>query len=606
MFVCDFVRDAVRRAPPIRAWVGVALLSACTGGNIFSPNGPISDRDNPFLSGSDADSEARSEALKFTCDPAVVPKSLNLRRLSRVEYTNTLRLLVQSAANAAVADQVMGSEAVRGALASVPTDGPIQKNRPFGRMDQSVTEEHIQGYYNTSVEIADALVETAERRQLLLGDCSNPDACIDTFIERFGRLVLRHPLTDQERAFYRDTYDVTGSVDVESLRDLIVVFLNAPQFLYEVQTIRAPAAGETMVALSDYELASRLAFLLWRTGPDQSLLSAADRGEFSDEESYRQQVERMLDDPRAADMLRAFAREWLDVSHLGNLDSLRNEPRFVAFAGEDMPSDKLSESMLAELADSFVYHGLTASDTIEGWVLSPYSFARSEELANIYGVSVWDGVQEPPRFPAGERAGLVTRAALLSSATGNTRPIMKGVFLRERVLCDVLGDPDPNAVLVAPEPTSSGTTREIVENLTEQPGSSCAACHGKSINPLGFATEGYDALGRLRATEPIYDETGKLLAELPLDTTSIPRVWSNDESQVKGAAELADQIADSGKVEACLARQLVRFAGSREEDPMLDGCALETVRKTLVDGGSVRDALQALTMAQTFRTRPAE
>jgi len=555
--------------------------------------------------GSPGDLAGHAAALKFTCSAGAAVPNLPLRRLARAEYVSSLRVVIAGVSSAELADQVLQTPAVQSALGALPADA-VSKYAPFARMDQAMSDAHVQGYYNASLELANALTSDATRLQKMLGDCSDPSACIDSFITRFGELVLRHPLSAEERAFFRDVYAAPGTLDVAGVSDVIVVFLNSPQFLYEVQEARTPAQGANTVALSPYELATRLSFQFWRSGPDQELLAAAERGELDSDAGFQARLARMLEDPRAEDTLRAFAREWLFVDYLTDLDVLRDDPRYKAFAGANMPSATLREDMLAEVADSLVYHGLVASDTLEGWLLSPYSFARTGELAKLYGVAPWNGLDEPPRFPDGERAGLITRAALLASASGNTRPIMKGVFLRQRVLCDKLGPPDPSAALVAPEPTKDGTTRQMVESLTQQPGTTCNGCHGTLLNALGFATENYDALGRLRSMQTVLDGSGAVLAQLPLDTEGVPRVWSDDTRAIHGASELAAYLAQSGKVEACFARQVVRFAGSRAEDDARDGCSLESVRDSLAAGHSVRDALRALALVPAFRTRAVE
>src|SRR5204863_7191645 len=113
-------------------------------------------------------------------------------------------------------------------------------------------------------------------------------------------------------------------------------------------------------------------------------------------------------------------------------------------------------------------------------------FPRAPELAQIYGVPVWDGVGAPPALGAGQRPGLFTRAAFLATGSPNTRPVMKGVFLRRNVLCDDVPPPPANAMNGANvqdlDPKLS--TRQVVERLTEAPGSACAACHAELLNPL--------------------------------------------------------------------------------------------------------------------------
>ncbi|MFT3925617.1 MAG: DUF1592 domain-containing protein [Myxococcales bacterium] len=588
------------------------LLSASCADSRLAPAGPISETDDrPWNEGevepgeTPGDLQAHATALEFRCDADSPSANLPLRRLSRAEYVSSLHLALEGTSGGALADEVLAIPAVRSALGALPTDS-VSKFAPFARMDQAMSDAHVQGYYNASLEIGAAVSADDARMDQLLGDCSDPHACIDRFIARFGRLVLRHPLGAEETAFFHEVYASPDVLDRDGLSDLIVVFLNSPQFLYEVQQVGPPAPAGTSVPLSRYELATRLSFQLWRSTPDEDLLLAAERGELDDETGFVATVDRMLGDPRAEQGLRSFAREWLNVDYLTPLDVLHDDPRYKAFAGTNLPSGTLREDMLAEVADSFAYHGLAASDTLEGWLLSPYSFARGAELASIYGVPTWNGLDEPPRFPDGQRAGLITRAALLSSASGNTRPIMKGVFLRERLLCDKLGTPDPNAALVAPEPTANGTTRQVVEALTQKPGTTCNGCHGTQLNALGFATENYDALGRLRSTQTVYAADGALLSQLTLDTASTPRVWADDTRSSKGATDLAHMLAESGKVGACFARQVVRFAGSRAEDESRDGCSLEAVRAQLAGGHSVRDALRSLALLPSFRSRSAE
>lgn len=521
-----------------------------------------------------------------------------MRRLSKTEYQNALRDLLRASTSEQTADAVMSE--IRERLSVVPADA-VNKNAPFARMDQNLGEPHVQNYFAVAVAVGRALTSSSARVAELLGRCSNGGTCIDRFIENFGKRVLRHPLNDEERAFYREVY-ASDTVSTEALADLIAVFLNAPHFLYEIQS--GSPAGGGMVKLTDYEIASRLSFTFWRTSPDDMLYEAAEQGELSGE-GFKAVLERVLDDPRAGETLSTFAREWLNLDSLRPLDALAGDPRFDAFAGENIPSPDLRDDMIREVGDSLVYHALQKPGTLADWLASPYSFARSEELAALYGVSAWDGEAEPPRFPEGERAGLLTRAALLATGTWNTRPIKKGAFIREWLLCDHLPSPPANAALITPEPSKTSTTRATVEALTEQPGSQCAGCHATQINPLGYATEGFDALGRVRTSQQVFDEEGQVIADLPLDTASVPRVWVDDETPSNGPADLTEQIIRSGKVEACFARQLVRFASSRAEDEKADGCGLETVRDSLTRGETIRDAIIAYAMLPSFRQRYA-
>lgn len=529
-----------------------------------------------------------------------------MRRLSRHEYENSLRDVVAASTTESTAAAVMDS--VSSSLSAIPSDA-VSKHAAFGRMDQTLSQQHVEAYLNVGKGVAAALTSTPARLRELLGDCASASgaaavSCLDQFVERFGKRVLRHPLSDGEKEFYREIYKASSGVDAADVADLITVFLTAPGFVYQVEMGSGPVPNVSgLYKLTDYEIAARLSYQFWQSTPDDTLLAAAERGELSDDAGFEEALDYVLNSPRASQAMERFAREWFALDTLRALDSAVGDPVFDAFAGDDVPSPDLRDDMIREFTDSLAYHVFVRDDSLRAWVESPYSFARSEELANIYHTSVWDGVSEPPRFPEGERAGVITRAALLATGSANTRPIMKGVTIRERLLCDRLPPPPPNAGANAPELSPTLTTREVVETLTQQPGSSCAGCHTTQINPLGFATENYDALGRVRETQRLFSAQGELLTERPVNTVTIPAVWSGDQTESQGAHDLTELLVESGKVEACFARQFVRFAQAREEDEAVDGCALETVRSALARGESVRAALRSYALLPAFRQR---
>jgi hypothetical protein len=569
-----------------RALALAALVAGCTG-EVTSPTGP---------NGTIADlPEGKSQ---FLCDPkqaAVAPSEL--RRLSRTQYTNSVRDFVKAALPKDGA--VWGEIEVQ--LDSLPPDR-VSKSAPFSSMDQAVSQQHVDTYFRIGELVGRALTSSPARLSALAPCSGSASVCIDQLIDRLGKRAFRRPLQSEERTFLREVY-ASDSIQAEAARDLVTVLLNAPQFVYMVEFGDDAVAGSSnSYELNDYELASRLSYHFWQTAPDDALLAAAERGELSDPTSYERVVDDMLADPRTQQSLTTFVKEWFGLDALRPLDSLATDPVFAAFAGEDMPSPALRDEMVGDVLDSFVYH-VAQSDGLAAWLESPYSFARSEELAAIYKTPVWSGSGEPPRFPRSERAGLLTRAALLATGTANTRPIMKGVFIRERLLCDHLPPPPPNAANVPPELSDKQSTREVVTALTEAPKGNCASCHASLINPLGFATENYDALGRLRSEQPLFDEQGRRVGARPIDTSSIPRVDPKDKRPSDGVHDLLGYIVESGKVEACFARQYVRFARGRDDREELDGCALEQLRTSLDNGESLQEALRKFALRPEFRRR---
>jgi hypothetical protein len=231
------------------------------------------------------------------------------------------------------------------------------------------------------------------------------------------------------------------------------------------------------------------------------------------------------------------------------------------------------------------------------------SLNRGPDLAKIYGVPPWDGVSAPPAFSGGQRPGLLTRALFVSSGSANTRPIMKGVFIRRRILCDDIPPPPPGVNTMPPQLSEDMTTRQVVEELTQKTGSVCGGCHRGIINPLGFASENFDALGRSRTEQRLFDANGAEVGRKPVDTRSVPAITFDDGTSSSGMGDVERLIVKSGKADACLARNYFRFTYGRWEDLSIDGCALEAMRQRLAHGGRIGDLLEQAAAAPQFRRR---
>jgi hypothetical protein len=564
------------------------LLAHCAG-EVEAPAGPVGGAE-----------QAPIGALCEAGPPAPAP----LRRLTKTQYVNSLRAILDSALTP-VEMSIVWRE-VEPSLASLPND-VTTKQQPFESMDSTLSQQHVVQYMRVSQGAARAIVANPIRMHDFVScRVGEPaDSCIDGFLTRLATRAYRRPPNKAEKDFLREVY-ADDKISAEAVADAITFVLNAPQFLYQLELGSEPVPDQPDVfALSDHELASRMALQFWQAPPDDELLAAADRGELRTTEGYERQLDRVLADPRAKVGLQAFVSQWLNLESLPPLDGAVGNPIFEAFAGEDLPSPALRGDMIHDVVESFRYH-FTADDTYEKWLLSPYSFAQSDDLAQIYGTPKWRGTGEPPQFPPGQRSGLITRAALLATGSANTRPIMKGVLLRERLLCDELLPPDPTQVnAVAQTLSEQRTTREAVEALTEKPGSTCSGCHTKQINGLGFATENYDALGRLRDHQSLFSEDGRMLAQRPVSTRSLPFVEEGDARPVEGASDLAQRLVESTKAEQCFARQYVRFTFGRREDKgdRSDMCMTNEVQVMLQKGSSMKAAVKALAMRPEFRTR---
>ncbi len=569
------------------------------------------DSDSNETGDSDDDSGGGTDG-DFACDQDAWPDSLSMRRLSRVQYRNTVEALIQRSSGDGAAD-VLG--AVETLIERMPVDIPQAVHGPrggFRRLDQNVHQEHIDASYDVALAAATRMtqgyLETVAGACAVDGDPGNDEACISDFIDDFGMQALRRPLTDEERTFYRDVYDaggVTQGTEPEAFADVIVVMMTSPSFLYMVEHAEDELADAPGVyRLGPYELAQRLSYQFWQSPPDDALMAAAASGELLTDEGYEAQVDRILADPRTESAVREFFGEWMWLELLPPVDARLGTPVFDAFLDGYEVTPETTQNMTEEVLDAAAYY-LEQGASFDEFFLSDRSFATTPDLAAIYGVPVWEG-GEPPTFPQDERASLIARAAFTASGSANTRPIMKGVRIREAILCDELAPPPPNAAGEPPELSPDNTTREVVEELTEQPGSACAACHSVQINPLGYVTESFDALGRYRTEQTLFDGQGNVTGSREVDTTTTPLVDPGDDREASSAAELGAMLLESEKVQACFARNYVQWTFGRAEDESQDGCMLQDTTDALLEGASMQDVLRSIAMRDEFKTRKIE
>jgi Protein of unknown function (DUF1592)/Protein of unknown function (DUF1588)/Protein of unknown function (DUF1595)/Protein of unknown function (DUF1585) len=539
----------------------------------------------------------------FACDPAIAPDSTPLRRLSQIQYENSVRdVLARMLGNI---DE--SSDALTAILGELPEDErlklPQDLHGTYRRLDQRVQQPHVDAWFRAGVEIGKWL-SASDRLGVALGDCGRFDdsrACVRDFIARFGRIAFRRPLGSEEVDFFYGFYEPSTGIDGAGVADVVAGMLNAPDFLYLVEGRGEVTPDNAQVyQLTSHELAARLSYHFWNTLPDAQLSALADSGELMAPEVYQAQVARLFADERTLPTTVDFYSEWLKLEDLSPLDRNNDSSIFQAFAGDNLPSERLADAMRDEVQALLGYYTFEQPGGVSEVLNTPYSFATSSELASIYGVQAWDGLGTPPRVET-ERPGLLTRGAFLATGTANTRPIMRGLFVRTNLLCDTIAPPPAEAGATPPELSPNSTTREVVEELTAP--TACFGCHNAFINPLGFAFEGFDSLGRVRTEQRLFDEDGNEIGAKPIDTASVPQVVLGDNAASEGPADVMRLLSGSGKVEACLARQYFRFTFGRWEQLTTDGCALEQMRQAARPGGSLATLLREVALSATFRTR---
>lgn len=261
--------------------------------------------------------------------------------------------------------------------------------------------------------------------------------------------------------------------------------LCSPGFLF----IQEPATGTTPRQLNDFELASRLSYFLWSSMPDDTLFKLAGTGQLHESKTLLEQVDRMLDDPKAAAFVEGFAGQWLHVREFGNTMPATEYRNYDA---------ELEESSKRETY-AFFREVVTNDLPVTNFLDSDFVMIN-ERLARHYGI---EGVKGPDMRrvaiePVHHRGGVLGMAGLMTLLSDGTRtlPVRRAAWVKTELFGDPPGNPPPNAGEIQPNTAGAKlTVRERLDRHRNEP--TCASCHTK-LDPFGIALENYDAIGQWR------------------------------------------------------------------------------------------------------------
>jgi hypothetical protein len=274
------------------------------------------------------------------------------------------------------------------------------------------------------------------------------------------------------------------------IRDVLL----APDFLFRLEFSPPTAKPGRAYLVSDFELASRLSFFLWSSIPDDALLDAASAGTLRDQATLEREVRRMLADPRANTLIDNFAEQWLGLRSLAEL-----EPDATAYPAFDS-SLRMGFEQETRL---FLRSVMRGNRSILDLLGADYTFLN-ERLARNYGIPgiIGPGFRRVSLAGNPRRGGLLGQGSILmaTSHSGKTSPVLRGVWILDNLLNAPPPPPPANVPALDESPVDGKklTTREQVERHRADAG--CASCHAR-MDPLGFALENFDVIGRWRAED---------------------------------------------------------------------------------------------------------
>ncbi len=426
------------------------------------------------------------------------PGPFVIRRLTKVEYGNTLHDLL--GVNPTVADELPDEVFGEGYLNTLSS---LQSEQYLAIANEALAKV-----------LASSNAPRTKLQKQLFGKTPGPGdderAAARKVARSLARAAYRRPPADAELDVLLRVFELARENKLaypDALRLMLKAILVSPQYLFITPAMEAES-GRPIVPLDDYQLASRLSYLLWETMPDEELSALADRGKLHEPAALKAQVKRLLKDPRSRALFDGFGAQWLG---LGSLESKTfDTTKFPQMTGQ-MRSAMYHEARL--FFESIVRENRSVVSLVD----DDYTYLNGT-LATLYGLdkkvtgSQWRKV----KLTDANRGGILGMPGILAvtSFPDRTSPVKRGVWVLEQVLGEHVPPPPPNV------PALDKQDKQTVENLTLRQRTElhrkdpvCANCH-RVLDPIGFGLENFDAIGRWRNQ----DDTGGAIdavGELP-------------------------------------------------------------------------------------------
>jgi hypothetical protein len=489
------------------------------------------------------------------------------RRLSRTELLNVVR-------------DVLGDDS--GAPAKYLAE---DEYRPFDNdyTVQRASRALIESLEAAAVDVANRATLPENRAKTVPCTPTGPGdaACLKTFIETVGRRLYRRPLSDEQVASYLTLQSFATEENADVPHDFYTAvslvlrsMLQDPEVLYRIET--GTSTGEPGIyQLDSYEVASRLSFLLWGSGPSDALLDQAGGGGLLDAASRTAAASALLAVPRARAQLVRFHSMWL-----GNRAIPASAELAAAFS---METNKLIDKVVFDQPSSYL-DLFTSNQTYV-----------NDLLATQYGLTAPAGGEGWVTYASDQRAGILSHGSVLAafSKFSDTSPTQRGIFVQTRLLCNQVAPPPANVNVDQP-PGDGNAVCKLDRYDAHRTNETCKACHGQ-LDPIGYGLESYDIGGRYRTHDDAHEE-----CLLP-DAGELPGYGS-----FSGPGQLAKLLVDNHEVEDCFAQHLLSYAVGRPLRPEEDAARSALLASFSGGGFDLQQTLTAFVADDRFALRQEE
>jgi mono/diheme cytochrome c family protein len=424
------------------------------------------------------------------------------------------------------------------------------------------------------------------RARVLICDPATGAVCVDKILSTLARRAYRRPVTRAEVAAltrFVTMAKAEGQSTEQGLALAIQAILVSPNFLFHIE--HDPAANRTSThPVSDVELASRLSYFLWNSMPDDELLSLAEKKQLRAPGVIDAQVTRMLADPKASAMAENYAGQWLEIR---NLDVIKPDPQKFPAWGPELRDALKTETRL------FFSEILRENRPISEFLDARYTYLN-EFLANYYGIS---GVTGPEfrrvELTTDQRGGVLGQGSVLAVSSYPTRTsvVIRGKYILRNILGTPPPPPPPN--VPALDETSVGTAGSLRQQMEKHRANPvCASCHSR-MDPLGFALENYDAIGKWRTED----------GNFPVDSSGVLPNGKSFATPAEMRTVLSGMMPDFSR---CLTEKLLTYALGRGIG-RYDKPTINTItRKLAASGYGFQTLVREIVQSLPFQSRRGE